>query len=67
MSEFEKELETLINRYSKENVSNTPDFILARYLKNCLDVFNIAVKEREKWYGKEEKVIPEVVNLKSTS
>ena len=55
MTEFEKELEALINKHSKENVSNTPDFILASYLRNCLDVFNIAVKEREKWYGREEK------------
>ena len=55
MSEFEKELEILINRYSKENDSNTPDFILAKYLKTCLDNFNTAIKEREKWYGREIK------------
>ncbi|HSW65257.1 MAG TPA: hypothetical protein VLH56_18395 [Dissulfurispiraceae bacterium] len=29
---FRAELETLINRYSKENGSNTPDFILADYM-----------------------------------
>lgn len=33
---FEKELQTLINRHSKENESDTPDFILANYLKDCL-------------------------------
>jgi hypothetical protein len=50
-SEFEKELESLINRHSKENGSNTPDFILADYLKACLDNFDIAVTMRSKWYG----------------
>lgn len=60
MSEFEKELEILINKHSKENESDTPDFILAKYLKVCLDNFNIAIKEREKWYGREkqEKILP---------
>ena len=33
---FERELESLINRFSKENDSNTPDFILAQYLLGCL-------------------------------
>ena len=51
-SEFEKELELLINRYSKENNSNTPDFILARYLNAVLDNFCAAVNEREQWYGR---------------
>ena len=32
--DFEEELKTLINRCSKENESNTPDFILAQYLKD---------------------------------
>lgn len=53
MTEFEKELETLINRYSIENESNTPDFILAEYLRGCLNVFAKTVAAREKWYGRE--------------
>lgn len=52
-TEFEKELENLINRYSKENDSDTPDFILARYLNAALNNFNAAIKEREQWYGRE--------------
>lgn len=51
--EFTKELTSLINRYSIENGSNTPDFILAKYLVNCLTVFEMRVNEREKWYGRE--------------
>lgn len=46
-SEFEMDLENLINRYSKENESNTPDFILAQYLVGCLKVFNQTVQQRE--------------------
>lgn len=49
---FEKELESLINRYSKENDSDTPDFILAKYLNACLDNFSTAINDREKWYGR---------------
>jgi len=52
---FEKELERLLNKYSKENDSNTPDFILASYLKNCLENFGQTIQRREKWYGREEK------------
>lgn len=40
-----------INRCSAENGSNTPDFILAEYLTNCLAAFDAATARREKWYG----------------
>lgn len=53
--EFKKELEHLINRYSMENGSDTPDFILADYLTDCLESYDGAVKAREKWYGREIK------------
>lgn len=49
---FEKELRNLINRYSQENGSDTPDFILAEYLNNCLKIFNDTLTKREKWYGR---------------
>lgn len=52
---FERELTSLINRYSKENDSNTPDFMLAQYLTGCLNHFNAIVNMREKWYGREPK------------
>ena len=55
-SQFEKELAELINRFSKENDSDTPDFILARYLNAVLDNFNAAVKDREQWYGREPHI-----------
>jgi len=55
-SQFEKDLAELINRYSKENDSDTPDFILARYLNAVLENFNAAVLDREQWYGREKHV-----------
>lgn len=48
MSTFDKELEDLINRYSMENDSNTPDYILAKYLMDCLGAFNNAMIWRDK-------------------
>jgi hypothetical protein len=45
------EIATAINRVSAENGSNTPDFILADYLANCLDAFDKASRAREHWYG----------------
>jgi hypothetical protein len=49
---FEQELEQLINKYSKENGSNTPDFILAQYLGRCLENFDLTVNRRESWHGR---------------
>ena len=46
-----QELETLLNGYSEENESNTPDFILAKFMLACLEQFNVATRERDRWYG----------------
>ncbi len=48
---FEKELESILNRYSKENASNTPDFMLAKYLSVCLENYNETIKARDKWFN----------------
>ena len=48
--EIVQEFASIINRYSIENDSNTPDFILAEYLADCLDVWAWATKKRESWY-----------------
>lgn len=59
MDTFRKDLEQLINRHSKENGSNTPDFLLATFLCGCLAAFDEAVNHREHFYSrpmaKEEK------------
>lgn len=56
-TEFRKELESLINRHSMENNSNTPDFILADYLDGCLQLFDITVERREQWYGRDKNKV----------
>jgi len=61
---FLSELTSLINKYSKENGSNTPDFILAAYLLRCLDTFNDIVSWREQWYGRSNQFRIEEPNLK---
>jgi hypothetical protein len=57
---FRKELKDLINYHSMENGSNTPDFILADYLVECLEAYNKAVKSRETWYGREPKLVDDL-------
>lgn len=53
MSEsLRKDIERAINCHSAENGSNTPDFILAEYLTDCLAAFDKTSRAREKWYGK---------------
>lgn len=54
MNDFQTELESLINRYSLENNSNTPDFILASYINACLAAFNEAVNQRSDWYDRHD-------------
>jgi hypothetical protein len=44
---FKQELETLINRHSLENESDTPDYILAQYTLACLDAFTKATRARD--------------------
>jgi len=51
MKDLEHELADMLNRHSAENDSNTPDFLLARYLMGCLDNWNATVKARDDWYG----------------
>lgn len=55
MTDFQRDLEHLINRHSLENDSNTPDFVLAHYMMNCLFAFNDAVRQRENYYGRDPR------------
>lgn len=55
-AEFKKELCHLLNRFSQENGSDTPDFVLADYLCECLKAFNEATKIRTDWYKPEKEV-----------
>ena len=46
---FFNELERLINYHSLQGVSNTPDFILAQYLKGCLENFDTCVRRLDEY------------------
>lgn len=53
---FEKALTELINKHSMENESNTPDYILARYMFTCLYAYRNAVQARDKWFKVEPSI-----------
>ena len=53
---LERDLASVLNRYSQENISNTPDFILAAYLLSCLTAFNAAIDTRAQWYGRMDAI-----------
>jgi len=53
--DFKDELRNLINRHSKENDSNTPDFILVGYIENCMSAFTEAIQQRETFHGRDPR------------
>lgn len=46
-----RKLSSLLNSYSRENASNTPDFILAAYMLDCLTAGEALIRRRDRWYG----------------
>ena len=48
---LEERIKEAINATCAEQGSDTPDFILAAYLADCLAVFERAVRCREEWYA----------------
>jgi len=52
LNDFKKDLQKLLNEYSIENGSNTPDFILTEYICNCIQNFNVMCNSREMWYDR---------------
>lgn len=49
MTPVEDEIRAVLNRYSAEAPSGTPDHILAVYLVDCLKAYNEAVSQRAVW------------------
>jgi hypothetical protein len=47
---FETELISLINKNSMENNSDTPDYILGRYIMDCLISYQNAINARDAWF-----------------
>lgn len=62
---LEDEIRILINKYSRENISNTPDYILAEYLDNCLVAFEKAVNARTRHNNRNETVEVETVEIEA--
>lgn len=52
---FAQQLAALVNRYSLESASNTPDFILAEYLCKMLIAYEETVQRRAEWYGRMDR------------
>jgi hypothetical protein len=61
-SAFRRDLAALLNRYSRESASNTPDFILSRYMFDCLAAFDRALQHRTEWYSPEGVTTPAFLN-----
>jgi hypothetical protein len=61
--QFAQRLERLLNAHSRENASNTPDFILAQYLLACLEAWNRGVQQRETWYGRDARPISSTASV----
>jgi hypothetical protein len=49
---LEDTIRNALNCASRENASDTPDFVLAQYLMDCLKAFEAATTARERWYGR---------------
>ncbi len=52
--DFKSDLTRLLNSYSKENGSDTPDWILAEYLLSCLSAFDRATHARVPFHCSDE-------------
>jgi len=55
MTTLLEDIQSAINYHSAENASNTPDFILAHFLNNCLAAFNQATQQRETYYDRDSR------------
>jgi len=45
----------VLDRFSAEKESDTPDHILADYLIGCLHVFNVMTRKRDAYYNSAQK------------
>ena len=46
VTELETDIRAALNKHSAENESDTPDYILAMFLMECLEAFNRSTRER---------------------
>jgi hypothetical protein len=51
MKDFVEDIREVINRHSREIVSNMPDFILAQFINATLEAFEQTTNTRREWYN----------------
>jgi hypothetical protein len=49
-SQFMKDIQSVINKHSRESMSDTPDYILAKYLEDVLVCLSVAILRRDQHY-----------------
>lgn len=54
-AEIIKKFTRFVNENSLEKGSDTPDFMLAEYLFNCLQNYNDIMQRRERWWSCKEE------------
>lgn len=54
--ELTREIARVLNRRSRERLSNTPDFILATVMVDALVMFEGQTNARDEWYGHRHKI-----------
>ena len=52
MEKFKKEVEIIINALNIDNYFDIPDYILADYLANQLEVLDVLKTKKDKFFGK---------------
>ncbi len=50
--DFEREVSSLLKRLSIDALYGTPDYLLARFLRECLQTWGGTLKRREEWFGR---------------
>ncbi len=60
--ELRSKLASILNQAHRENVSDTPDFILAEYMLNCLAAAETFLAQRDRYYGVHVNIHAEVVD-----
>lgn len=48
---FGEDLRVAINSHSRENYSNTPDYLLRDFMLQALQALEDTIRERDLWYG----------------
>jgi hypothetical protein len=59
-AQFRQDLEDLINKHSLEPISDTPDFMLADYLCDCLEAYHRLHGRKHAWFNDEEDPKPNI-------